>query len=151
MCNIGTKCVPDWYQIRIRLVPDWYHNGPRWAANWRQIGIRQKSFSASCPSRHRESWRYLPLLRASRPGASCYLREPLLCARADEARSSAPVPTTHGVTGPLLHTSVRSAVLVPRQRSAQKTQNATVVEFGSRQVRCGGSAENCQAHRVVIC
>ena len=34
----------------------------------------------------------------------CYFLEPLSCARANEARSSAPVPTTHGVTGPPLHT-----------------------------------------------
>ena len=40
----------------------------------------------------------------------CYFLEPLPCARANEARSSAPVPTTHGVTGPLLHTSRRSGV-----------------------------------------
>ena len=64
--------------------------------------------------------------------STCCLLEAPPCARANEAQSSAPVPTTHGVNGPLLHSAARRRLLFPRQRSAQTTQNAALAEFGSR-------------------
>ena len=58
------------------------------------------------------------------------------------------MPTTHGVTGPLLHTSVRSVVLVPRQRSAQKRRTRQWLNL--EVARCGAAVRLEIAKPIVL-
>ena len=151
MCNIGTKCVPDWYQIGTRFVLDWYQIGTTMVPDGRQMGARSASDKSLSPLLvHPDTDKAGDIFH-------CCVHRDLVHLAISASRCYAPVLTKHGAPRPcrrrtgslvhFLHTSARSAIPFPGSRFAQRTQNATLAEFGSRQVRCGGSAENRQANR----
>ena len=104
MCNIGTKCVPDWYQIGTRFVLDWYQIGTTMVPDGRQMGARSASDKSLSPLLvHPDTDKAGDIFH-------CCVHRDLVHLAISASRCYAPVLTKHGAprpcrrrTGSLVH------------------------------------------------